>query len=67
MMTGDQEPRMPDKWIDTDAGVQRAEHVHRQAGILTRIIQAGEDYWAELDRRNSFRERWARATRRNDP
>lgn len=60
-----QEPEMPGRWIDTEAGVNRAEQVHRQAGLLSRILQAGEEYWTDLERRNSFRGRWAEATRRD--
>lgn len=56
---------MPDQWIDTDAGLARAEKVHREARLLSRVLAAGEEYWADLERRNSFKDRWAQATGRH--
>ena len=60
----EQDPKMPDQWIDTDAGLERAQDVRRHADILSRILRAGEEYWDGIGQRNSFRERWAQATRR---
>lgn len=63
-MADPQDNRMPGQWIDTDAGFARAEQVNREARLLARVLAAGEEYWAEIERRNSFRDRWAKATGR---
>ena len=63
-MTGD-ESQMPGKWIDTEAGVQRAEHRRHEAGMLASILRANEEFWNGIGERNSFRSRWAAATRRD--
>lgn len=52
------------QWIDTEQAAERAREVHHHAGLLTRAIRAGEQWWDELDRQNGFRDRWATITGR---
>lgn len=59
----EQDPRMS-QWIDTDAAIQRASEVHREAGKLAELFAAGARWWDQLDQQDGFRDRWARITGR---